>query len=396
MNKKLLKILSCTALTGLMCIGYTTNAYAWDGKKDGTGTHSVIVTQAVKMVENDLAKDEPEIIRQNLKILEDNLHKFQLGSTYPDYDPNAYDLYQDHFWDPDTDHNFSKDNSWYLSYAVSDTAESQARKFTALAKNEWAKGNYEQASWYFGQAMHYFGDLNTPYHAANVTAVDSPGHVKYETYVEERKDTYRLNSTGFNTDDSFYKDTLKNTNFNDWSKNYSTYWAKQAKSLYYSHSTMSNSWEDWEYSAVHAVGNAQKGTAGYIYRFINDVSEESITDANLNELVLVLKTADEKDAGTNDYVYFGIETKDGRKEQWTLDNPGNDFERNQEDTYTLKLQDKNIKYSDIKSMWLRKEKFTEFNDDWKPSNIKVIANGKTQLDKSINEWISSGTTYTVK
>src|SRR3712207_9081263 len=37
------------------------------------------------------------------------LHKFQLGSTYPDYDPNAYKLYQDHFWDPDTNHNFSKD-----------------------------------------------------------------------------------------------------------------------------------------------------------------------------------------------------------------------------------------------------------------------------------------------
>ncbi|MBM7835651.1 phospholipase C [Clostridium sardiniense] len=395
MNKKILKILSCTLLTGLICIGYTTKAYAWDGKEDGTGTHSVIVTQAIEVLKHDLAKDEPEAIRNNLSILEENLHKFQLGSTFPDYDPNAYSLYQDHFWDPDTDHNFTQDNKWYLSYAVPDNAESQTRKFAALAKNEWAKGNYEKAVWYLGQGMHYFGDLNTPYHAANVTAVDSPGHVKFETYAEERKDTYRLDTTGYNTDDAFYKDTLKNDNFNEWSKGYCKYWAKQAKDLYYSHATMSNSWDDWEYAASHGVGNAQKGVAGYLYRFLNDVSNKDAVDKdyNLNEIVVMIKTADVQDAGTDNYIYFGIETKDGVKEEWALDNPGNDFTRNQEGTYTLKLKNKNIKYSDIKNMWIRDEKLTVATDGWKPSYVKVIAGDKVRLEKNINEWISGGTTY---
>lgn len=398
MNKKIKRFLGTALLTGLICIGYSTKTYAWDGKADGTGTHSVIATQAIKMLKNDLSKNEPEAIRKNLNILEENLHKFQLGSTYPDYDKNAYQLYQDHFWDPDTDHNFSKDNKWYLAYAVPDTAESQTRKFTALAKNEWRKGNYTEATWYLGQAMHYLGDLNTPYHAANVTAVDSPGHVKFETYVEERKDRYRLNTTDYNTDDVFYKDTLKNDDFNKWSKEYCRHYAKEAKNLYYSSASMSHTYDDWEHAAVVAVGNAQKSTAGYIYRFLNDVSKPEINNENNNidEIVVMIKTSNEKDAGTDDSIYFGIETKDGTKEKWTLDNPGDDFTKGQEGTYTLKLKNNNIKYKDIKNMWIRKEKFTAIRDDWKPEYIKVISNGKVQCEKNINIWLSGDVTYEVK
>lgn len=110
----------------------------------------------------------------------------------------------------------------------------------------------------------------------------------------------------------------------------------------------------------------------------------------------MIKTSNEKDAGTDDSIYFGIETKDGVKEKWTLDNPGDDFTKGQEGTYILKLKNNNIKYKDIKNIWIRKEKFTTIRDDWKPEYIKVISNGKVQCEKSINIWLSGDVTYEVK
>lgn len=398
MKRKICKALICATLVTSFAGLYSSKVYAWDGKIDGTGTHAMIAKQGISILENDLSKDEPAYVRENLEILKSNLKEFQLGSTYPDYDKNAYDLYQDHFWDPDTEHNFSKDNKWYLAYSVQDTGESQIRKFSALARYEWQRGNYKEATFYLGEAMHYFGDIDTPYHPANVTAVDSPGHVKFETFAEERKEQYKIDTVGCKTDENFYKDILKNEDFNSWSKEYARGFAKIGKNLYYSHASMSHTWEDWDYAAKITLANSQKGTAGYIYRFLHDVSEnkEASSDKNIDELVAYISTSNEKDAGTNDYMYFGIKTKDGESQEWEMDNPGNDFMTGSKDTYTFKLKDKNIKASDIENMWVRKSKYTAFQDDYKPENIKVIANGKVILDKNINEWIVGNSTYSIK
>ena len=115
--------------------------------------------------------------------------------------------------------------------------------------------------------MHYFGDIDTPYHPANVTAVDSAGHVKFETFAEERKEQYKINTVGCKTKEDFYADILKNKDFNAWSKEYARGFAKTGKSIYYSHASMSHSWDDWDYAAKVTLANSQKGTAGYIYRF---------------------------------------------------------------------------------------------------------------------------------
>ena len=397
MNRKIFKgitlFLSVSFIWGLG----TTKAYAWDGKVDGTGTHAMIVTQGIKILENDLSKDEPQEIKKNLEILKNNIHDFKVGSTYPDYDLNEYDLYQDHFWDPDTGNNFTKDNKWYLAYAIPDTGESQLRKCSALARYEWQRGNYKKAAFYLGEAMHYFGDIDTPYHPSNVTAVDSLGHVKFETFAEERKEKYKISTTGFKTNESFYQNIIKNKDFNEWSKNYLTGFAKTAKSLYYSHANMSCSWKDWDYAATKTLANSQIGTAGYIYRFLHDVSfNKEPLNKNLNELVVIIKTKNEKDAGTDDYIYFGMKTKSGKVQEWQLDNPGDDFAKNSEDTYTLRLKEKNINYNDIESMWLRKKKFTKITDQWKPEYIKVIANQNVEIEKNINKWIAGNETYNIK
>ena len=71
---------------------------------------------------------------------------------------------------------------------------------------------------------------------------------------------------------------------------------------------MSHSWDDWDYAAKVTLANSQKGTAGYIYRFLHDVSEgnDPSVGKNVKELVAYISTSGEKDAGTDDYMYFGI------------------------------------------------------------------------------------------
>ncbi|MEF9991538.1 MAG: zinc dependent phospholipase C family protein [Peptostreptococcaceae bacterium] len=374
-------------------------SYAWDGKKDGTGTHALIAEHGLTMLNNDLNKNESEVHKKNLEILNKYMKDLKVGSTYPDYDPNAYDLYQDHFFDPDTGNNFTIDNKWYAASPIYDTAETQVRKFTTLAQNEWEKGNYKEATFLLGQGLHYLGDLNTPYHASNVTAVDSPGHVKYETFVEERKENYALNTVGCDTTAGIYKDAVKTQNYDEWMTQNSISYAKIAKNLYYSHSTMSHSWEDWDYSGREAIKNSQVCTAGFLYRFIDEVSKDESTDETSNmasEFNVVLNTADNKYAGTDDYVYFGFETKDGVKNEWILDNAGNDFERNQIDNYLLKTKD-NVKIdtNNIAKFWVRKDNMTTVSDDWELSKFKLIANGKVILQKDINKVFTGNETYDI-
>lgn len=393
--KALKKVSNMLCVLGL-CTLMGGTSYAWDGKKDGTGTHSLIAEHGLSMLNNDLSGNESQKIKDNIKILNEHLGDLKLGSTYPDYDPNAYDLYQDHFYDPDTGNNFTIDNSWYASYPIYDTAETQVRKFTTLAKNEWEKGNFKEATFLLGQGLHYLGDLNTPYHASNVTAVDSPGHVKYETFVEERKDKYALNTSGNDTTSGVYKEAMENPSFNKWMTQNSIKYAKIAKDLYYSHSTMSHSWDDWDYSGREAIKNSQVCTAGFLYRFMNEVSNVNTgdNDSLTNEFNIVLKTADNKYAGTDDNVYFGFETNEGKKFEWKLDNAGNDFERNQVDNYILKTKDgEEVDINNISNYWIRKEKLTSISDDWELSNFKLIANGKVIQQQDVNKVFTGNETY---
>ncbi|MCR8745467.1 zinc dependent phospholipase C family protein [Romboutsia lituseburensis] len=396
MNKKAIQKLASMATCAIIFISLGNTSYAWDGKADGTGTHALIAEQALKMINNDLNKSEQDKIGTNLNIMNNLVKDLKLGSTYPDYNPNAYDLYQDHFWDSDTNNNFTIDNSWYASYAIYDTAETQVRKFVALAKHQWEKGNHQQAIFLLGQGLHYLGDLNNPYHASNQTAVDTPGHVKYETYVEQRKENYAINSMNYTTDKGIYEDALKNTDINDWMTKNSTEYAKVAKDLYYSHSTMKHSYDDWEYSAIEAMKNSQECTAKLLYRFLNEVSGtvQNTSDMNnLDEFNVVIKTANEKYAGTDDYIYFGIETKDGKTYEWVLDNPGNDFEQGQEDNYIIKVKDgSKISADSINKCWIRKAKL-EVGDDFKPENINVIAKSSVILEKEINKNLVGNETY---
>ncbi|MBU3128003.1 zinc dependent phospholipase C family protein [Clostridium tagluense] len=388
------KLLLASLLTvATLCVPITT--YGWNGTKEGTGTHAVITEQAVQMLTHDLNQGEPQKVKDNVAILNQYINDLKIGSTFPDYDPNGYDLYQDHFWDPDTGYNFTHTAPWYTSYTVTETADSQSRKFAALALSEWKKGNFQSGERLLGQAIHYLGDINCPYHAANITAVDSPGHVKYETYADENRDKYLVSTMNETTMNSIYSNSITTDDFSNWITKNNTYWGKISKGLYFTKSTMSNSWADWDYSLGQALPNAQKSIALFLYRFINEASNTMpVASLNFNQLQVVIKTADLLNAGTDDYVYFGFETNDGQKFEWKLDNAGNDLERNQTDNYNFTLP-KTVDAATITNTWLRKDNFTVSGDDWKPQYIKVIIGGDVRQDTNISSWLSGSTTYTV-
>jgi phospholipase C/alpha-toxin len=197
------------------------------------------------------------------------------------------------------------------------------------------------------------------------------------------------------TMDSVYANAITTDDFSNWITKHNTYWGKISKDLYFSKSTMSNSWEDWDYSLGQALPNSQKSVAVFLYRFINEVSNTTpAVSVNFNQLQVAIKTADLLYAGTDDYVYFGFETNDGQKFEWQLDNAGNDLERNQTDNYNLTLS-KTIDAASITNTWLRKAKYTALGDDWKPENMKVIIGGDARQDTNIPSWLSGNTTYTV-
>jgi len=391
--KKTNFLLASLLTVATLCVPMT--AYGWNGTKEGTGTHAVIAEQAVQMLTNDLNQGESQKVKDNVQILNQYINDLKLGSTFPDYDPNGYDLYQDHFWDPDTGYNFTHTAAWYTSYTVTETADSQSRKFTALAVSEWKNGNYQNAEKLLGQAIHYLGDINNPYHAANITAIDSPGHVKYEAYADQVGGKYLVNTMNATTTDSVYANAITTDDFSSWITKHNTYWGKISKDLYFTKSTMSNSWADWDYSLGQALPNAQKSVATFLYRFINEVSSTMpVASLNFNQLQVVIKTADLLYAGTDDYAYFGFETNDGQRFEWQLDNVGNDFERNQTDNYNLTLP-KTIDAATITNTWLRKANFTVSGDDWKPESMKVIIGGDVKQDTNISSWLSGNTTYAV-
>lgn len=166
--------------------------FAWDSVGSATqmDTHKLIAEQAVTILESDLAKKESRAFKNNLAILSDNLYDLKRGAVWPDFNPDGYALYQEHFYDPDTGQNFT--NGY-----IPDTAESMTRLYTAMALHKWKNGDYSGAAFDLGTAMHYFADLNEPHHAANQTGGEGMAHTEFEQWVESVKYNYIVNESGF-------------------------------------------------------------------------------------------------------------------------------------------------------------------------------------------------------
>ncbi|MCP4343989.1 MAG: hypothetical protein GY795_00505, partial [Desulfobacterales bacterium] len=357
---------------------------AWDAVESPTemDTHKMIAEQGVLVLQNDLADNTDPEFTANLQLLYDNLYDLKSGSVWPDFNPDKYTLHQDHFYDPDTGQNFT--NGY-----ISDTAESQTRLYVAVAVNKWKDGDYSGAAFDLGTAIHFFADLNEPHHASNHIAT---AHIEFEKWVETVKYDYAISSSGNTTDSDYYTNTVGNfTYLSDFLTNQSNLSASAAKGLAGS-AQMSSSWDDWEYVAEESLENAQKSVALVYYRFLHEVAGDDIlgNPDPIGKFHVLFKVADEHEAGTDDYVYFGMEFSDGRTLEFECDVPGNDFSRNLRWGYEFNITDSSYEASDITKVWIRKKDYTLWGDDLKLDYIEVYMRGKNVLSYPIYQWLGKG------
>jgi len=361
--------------------------FAWDSVGSATqmDTHKLIAEQAVTILESDLAKKESRAFKNNLAILSDNLYDLKRGAVWPDFNPDGYALYQEHFYDPDTGQNFT--NGY-----IPDTAESMTRLYTAMALHKWKNGDYSGAAFDLGTAMHYFADLNEPHHAANQTGGEGMAHTEFEQWVESVKYDYVVNESGFLTNDIYYTDSVTNYPYiTDYLATASYQSASNAKNLA-GLATIISSWADWEFVAEETMAEAQKSMARVFYRFLHEIDAPDVQPAQgpIGKFHVVFKVADEYEAGTDDYVYFGMQLADGRTVQFECDVPGNDFYQNLLWGYEFNITDASFTAADITRVWVKKTDATWFGDDLKLESMDVYMKGKNVLSEPINQWLGKG------
>lgn len=383
---------------GLLLFGmvfYAQPVAAWDSTNDLSvmDTHKTIATQAFTLIRNDMPNDAQ--ILQNLTILESNAEAYKRGSIIPDWGTvgkeRDYAQYQDHFFNPYTGRNFTYEASWYTAPKIDDTAESQTRNYVAQAVAAWRSGDYNGAAYLLGKATHYFADLCEPHHAANLTAVNPTNdHSGYEKYVEGIKNNYLITSIG--TDKSEYT-VFSNENLSSFLNQQCLKYA--TISYQYNNKVRSNNtWAEWNEATDVCLKSAQKGTASVIYRFLSEVTYGSkpIT-APIGKFHVVINIANENYAGTDDYVYFGMELSNGTRKEFNCDLAGDDFTVGSVGSYEFEITDPNFAPSQVTKVWVRKARYT-VRDDWKPQRLQVFVQGTRVTDATINTWLGN-TTYEI-
>jgi hypothetical protein len=146
----------------------------------------------------------------------------------------------------------------------------------------------------------------------------------------------------------------------------------------------------------HAVELLVKAEQGDYSEFSDRWNIDVGIDNNpISSLTVTIHTGTEKTglldtewAGTDDDIYFGIQSKDGKSKEWLLDKEGyNDFEVDDKDEYYL-YNGTDIHPKDITNIYLRKvEKYGSIGGDWYVENVKININGHTAYDNNIRTWI---------
>ncbi len=361
--------------------------FAWSSEKSSSkmDTHKLIAEQAVTILQNDSDGSESTEFVDNLQILYDNIDKLKEGAVWPDFDPDGYSLYQEHFYDPDTGRNFTNGT-------IDETAETQIRLFVAIALHEWKNGNYSTAAFELGTAMHYFADANEPHHASNQIAGLGYAHSSFESWMEDVKYEYAIDTAGVTTTDDFYTGALTSETYLSDFLASSTYETASAAKDVVGFAQHNSSWDDWEFAGEQCMTNAQVNMAQLLYRFLQEVSNDytkSTPDA-IGKFHVVIKVADTYEAGTDDYVYFGMKLNDGRTLEFECNVEGNDFSKGLRWGYEFKINDESFTAADITKVWIKKKDYTWLGDDLKIKYIQIYMKGKNVLDKTINDWIGKG------
>lgn len=373
-------------MTFLLTLTISTPTFAWDSREDVNtmDTHKTISVQALELIKNDVKLTDKQ--SEAINIIQENIKQYKAGSVAPDFGETDkgrdYRLYQDHFFDADDGTNFTS-STLYPLYAINDNAESQTVNYIGQAVAAWKDGDFPKSTYLLGKGLHYFEDLNEPHHALNWVAGMSL-HTQFEGYVEENKNDFKISTVGEDKDS--YND-YKEEDFYKFLSLQSVKYSKKAKK-YKNMVTLSNSWDEWRKAASETMKNVQIGTASVVYRFLKEVSEEKNLKLQnpIGRIYVIIRTDDVKDAGTDDYMYFGLGFSDGKKLENNCDVAGDDFTRASIRPYQFTINSSEYDINKLNKIWIRKERF--LGDDWKGEEIELYAQGQRIFKGKIGRWLS--------
>ncbi len=125
------------------------------------------------------------------------------------------------------------------------------------------------------------------------------------------------------------------------------------------------------------------------------------SDSPVSNLHVMVKTASQSlsdfGSGTDDYVYFGVNFKDGSQKKFELSNGKasgitvNDFEAGEKDKFYLYIDRASDYFNPefIESIFLeKKEAKWSIGGDWKPEYIRVYMNGIQVVNETINYYLT--------
>lgn len=409
------RFISGVLFVALLSQPFTATSYAWNSSANGAEktTHPELVEQGYKILLNDLSerdKNSPEF----MAVINDfgtYMADLRQGAIAPDYNDKLYTLYQDHFYDPKTRENFTSINS-SLSTTVLDyvffNAMHRSKDQVAVALNQYKRGMPKAAIYTFGKAMHYYSDVCQPHHASNAiggTEEPSTKHSAFETFADQIMQNNKLQTLGATTDQPIYQNVLQPNYISDYIQMDGDQNGMFAQTVYQTTFSAKDA-STWSASAKETLNLNQKAIAKMIYRFAkeitNPLSESTrIYDGSVNLTVRVKTSSGSitKCYGTDNDVFFGVELKSGKIEEWQLGTSGyNDFENGDNDEYVVCLKESNS--SDIRKVWIRKQRGWEaesFEDNWHVAEVAVRSDdGQLNLLVPLNKWFIGNTKTDLK
>lgn len=229
-------------------------------------SHVTITSNSVLMLKNDKLVDVDKLYAYV------NVDKLMRSSTYPDYDEIDGARFirgssRSHFYDPATDANFMGETT--------NTANTKFCEHMDKAVAAAVAGNRDLAGEELGRALHFFQDMNVPFHSGNIPNMESPTqnkltHTFYETWVDSNIYKYVQKSAPQSEYDSAlnssYWDIGKKAASN--SKQYLRF----VKSWYYAADPGND-----RYATQYTLPQAQIWSAAILDKFVKQVEQAKQT-----------------------------------------------------------------------------------------------------------------------
>ncbi len=211
-------------------------------------THQYLTSRALTILKIDKGDTTANLLIKYAGILLAN-------SDWPDSYENDLGLYLGHFYNPDTGRT--------LFRVSKPTAMTRFLEHTQKAAAYYAK-NKNASMQELGRALHYLADINTPHHAALLTALNS-NHATFEKFV----DSTRLDYSVYTTDKYSVASTDATRDLKGYSREIFNLSARHA--LEYKTQATSTSVESMQIAAKNTMEYSQEIMAAFLFNFLRAV-----------------------------------------------------------------------------------------------------------------------------